>query len=355
MAPLPAEDLEHVLTHAAAAFAALRGARLLVTGGTGFIGRWLLESLVRANDRFSLGVRATVLTRAPEAVAQRAPELAAHPALTWQRGDVRGLVSQGERFTHIVHAATPASAALNAAQPLEMLDVIVGGTRAALEVARASPGASFLLVSSGLVLGPQPPDVTHVAEDHPGAPAPGDAGGAYAHGKRLAEHLCALYHAQHGVAAKIGRGFAFVGPLLPLDAHFAVGNFIRDCLNGGPIRVAGDGTPRRSYLYAADLAVWLWTILVAGAPCRPYHVGAEDDLAIRELATEVAAAAVAAGVCRAAPAVVIAQAPRPGPASRYVPSTARARSELGLVERIPRHEALARTLAFAARHERAQP
>ena len=150
-----------------------------------------------------------------------------------------------------------------------------------------------------------------------------DPHSAYAEGKRVAEYLAGVYHRQHGLPVKIARGFAFLGPYLPLDVHFAAGNFLRDGLRGGPVRVGGDGTPYRSYLYAADLAVWLWTLLFRAAPCRPYNVGAEEAVSIAELARCIAAH-FGVGVQVARPAV-------PGrPAERYVPAARRAREELGL-------------------------
>jgi dTDP-glucose 4,6-dehydratase len=200
----------------------------------------------------------------------------------------------------------------------------------------------LLLTSSGAVYGRQPPDLAHIPEDHPGGPDPTDPRSAYGEGKRLAELLCTLF-TPGGPACKIARCFAFVGPLLPLDRNFAAGNFIRDALAGGPIRVAGDGTPYRSYLFAADLAAWLWTILVRGAPARPYNVGSDAALDI------AAVAAAVAGQFRPPPAVAVATPPAPGlPAERYVPSVERARRELGLDVWVPLGEALRRTVRFAA-------
>lgn len=146
---------------------------------------------------------------------------------------------------------------------------------------------------------------------------------------------------KHGLETKIARCFAFVGPYLSLDIHYAVGNFIRDGLAGGPIYVSGDGTPYRSYLYAADLAIWLWTILARGTPGEAYNVGSEDAISIRDLAYEVSAA------FSHSPEVVIAKSPAPGrPPERYVPSIKKAKENLGLASWINLKEALHRTIRW---------
>lgn len=335
--PLAAE-LEAATARLEPVWAELAGARILLTGGTGFYGSWLLESLIWAVETRGADVAVDVLTRDPDAFAARAPHLAGHRAVRLVRGDVCHLGPGLAAHTHVIHAATETRPDLYADAPLAMFDTIVGGTRAVLEHARAC-GARVLLASSGAVYGAQPPGLTHVPEDFPGGPDPLDARSAYGEGKRAAEALGALYGAVHGVPVVVARGWAFVGPYMAIDWHFAIGNFLRDALAGGPIRVLGDGTPYRSYLYAADLAEWLWTMLARGAAGRAYNLGSDDGRPLGEVARLVGAIA---GV-----PVEIARAPVPGAApARYVPATRRAADELGLAPRVPLDEAIRRTLAW---------
>jgi len=333
------KDLEYILHHTEGLWEELRGRRLFITGGTGFFGCWLLESFVWANDKLKLNAEAHVLARNPSVLQKKASHLANHPSVHLHAGDVRSFAFPEGEFSHIIHAATEASASLNNENPLLMLDTIVEGMRRTLEFARCCGAQKFLLISSGAVYGKQPPDITHILEDYNGAPDMQDPRSAYGEGKRLAELLCAVYSKQYDIETKIARCFAFVGPYLPLDKHFAIGNFIRDGLRGGLIRINGDGTPYRSYLYAADLAIWLWTILVRGKSCRPYNIGSERDITIAALAQTVA------GCYQSPVKVAIIGKPMKGQlAERYVPSTHRARTELRLSEAIDLKESILRTI-----------
>jgi dTDP-glucose 4,6-dehydratase len=282
--PLPKEDLELVLTHTRTLWEQLRGGRIFVTGATGFFGTWLLESFAHANEQLSLGAELVGLTRNPDAFVAKALHLADHGSILLHQGDVRNFEFPKGNFSHVIHAGTTSSAPVPAA---EMLATIVEGTRHTLDFAVASGAKRFLFISSGAVYGKQSPDMTHIPETYQGSLNEDDPNHAYAEGKRVGEKLVAAFHKEHGLEATIARCFAFVGPGLPLDAHFAIGNFIRDAMKGEPIRVK-DGTPYRSYLYAADLAIWLWTILFKGEVCHPYNVGSDQEITIAQLADTVA-------------------------------------------------------------------
>lgn len=332
-------DLHHILDHTCDLWEDLRGARIFITGGTGFFGCWLLESFIFANQQLDLKASSSVLTRKPDSVKQKLPHLMLNPAITLIEGNVQNFEFPKGEYSHIIHAATDASAKLNNENPLLMLNTIVEGTRHTLGFAVQCKVEKFLLVSSGAVYGKQPGDMTHISEDYPGAPDSLDPKSAYGIGKRTAEQLCVLYEKQYGVSSTIARCFAFVGPYLPLDIHFAIGNFIRDAMNGGPIIIKGDGTPYRSYLYAADLAIWLWTILLRGMSGRVYNVGSDEDVTITETAQMVARS-----VSLEINVDVQGSANPFKPVERYVPNVQRAKSELNLQVRIGLKDAVQRTL-----------
>jgi dTDP-glucose 4,6-dehydratase len=333
-AALTSLDLDHVLDHTRDLWEELRGGRIFITGGTGFFGSWLLETFCHANAQLELGAEALVLSRDPGAFCRKMPHLAQARGLKFLEGDVRNFPFPKVRCSHVIHAGTTSSAPV---PPVEMFETILQGTRRVLDFAAVTGAGKLLFTSSGAVYGKQPVDLERVPEDYPGAPDPCDPNSAYGEGKRAAELLCAMVRETHGIETKIARCFAFVGPHLPLDAHFAIGNFIRDAMRGGPI-VVKNGAPFRSYLYAADLAIWLWTILFKGTPARAYNVGSAESLTIAELARTIAGMfGVTVGGDSQAPVGIV---------SRYVPCTWRAESELGLQLWIKLSEGIERTFAW---------
>lgn len=337
---LPAADLDHILAHTADLWSALDGKRLFITGGTGFFGIWLLESLRHARRTLGIDLQATVLSRSPESFLQRFPEFGAEPAIQWLSGDVRHFAFPAGHFDCVIHAATETYARTPPTPPLAGFDSIVEGTRRVFDFALHCGASEVLLTSSGAIYGPQPTTLDHVPEDHRGAPDCTSSAALYGEAKRTAELLAALYHEQHGLPVKIARCFAFVGPYLALDKHFAVGNFIADALHGRDIAIQGDGTPLRSYLHAADLMIWLLTILLRGEALRPYNVGSDQALSIAELAHVVSDT-----LPGRKPHICIARTPEPDKRPiRYVPDISRARQELGLAVRIPLGNAIQRTL-----------
>jgi dTDP-glucose 4,6-dehydratase len=322
--PLSA-DLDRILQRTRPLWDEARGRRIFVTGGTGFFGCWLLESFAWINDNLDLGSELLVLTRNVDAFRKKAPHLAGRADIQFHLGDVRDFQFPSGTFSHVIHAATETVEKPGQEDHAAMLETITGGTRRALEFTAKCGATKFLLTSSGAIYGRQPSELTHVGEDYAGAPDVSSPRSAYGEGKRLSELLCAIYGPRLGIETKVARCFAFVGPYLPLDAHFAIGNFIRDALAGGPISIKGDGSPYRSYLYAADLAAWLWTILFRGKSNYPYNVGSSQSLTIAEVAKAVSRA------LGQNTGIAIAQMPAPGqPAQRYVPSITRAADELEL-------------------------
>jgi dTDP-glucose 4,6-dehydratase len=348
--PLPEQDLDHVLTHTTAAFESLRGARIFLTGGTGFFGHWLLESLLHADSSLSLNVRVSVLTRNAAAFRAASPHIATHAAITLVEGDIRTFAFPAERHTHIVHAATDSGGQQAGRSPEDLYDDILSGTQRVLDFARHTAATRLLYVSTGAVYG-RSTTMLHTPESFPVPELPLHS---YEAAKRAAELLCLTgYPDPSGsglissnekgalAPAVIARCFAFVGPRLPLDAHFAIGNFLSAAISNKPIHITGDGTPRRSWLYMADLAVWLWTLLTHGHPGRAYNVGSDDGMQLAK------AAQLVANTLNPGIPIQIDGTPDPAaPLNSYVPDITLARDELNLRVLIPLDEALRRTAAW---------
>lgn len=318
----------------------------MLTGGTGFFGRALLRRWATKHKLGEEVPAVTVLTRMPDAFFNRYPDIASLASLTLVRGDISNIdtLPTGKSFTHIIHAA--ADSTLGPQQtPLQRYDQIVQGTRNLLDYAVECGARRFLFTSSGGVYGPQPADIERLPETWLGMPDPLNPANAYSLAKRAAEHLCALYMSAHGLETVIARCFAFVGEDLPLDAHFAIGNFIRDALWADEITVSGDGKSIRSYLDQRDLSSWLLALLANGQAGQAYNVGSDQSISLADLAKLVGKIlSPAKTVC------IVGNVHEPHERSVYVPDISRARAELGLEVTVPLERAIADAASAASLH-----
>ena len=330
---LPERDLQEIVVGVGDDWIRLRGARIFVSGGTGFFGKWILGALAFADAELGLNLRLTILSRAPERFLEIHPKARDRAGWNWIEGDVATFSGGNERFDFVLHAATDTLGVATPAAEERRAHAIVEGTRRMLELTRSSVARRMLNVSSGAVYGAAAGQLAGAREE--------DFAGAfpltpYARAKREAEQLCE----KSGVDFVTARAFAFLGPHLSLDAHYAAGNFLRDAHRGGPIIVRGDGTALRAYLYPTDLVIWLLRILLHGEPARAYNVGSDEAISTGDLARRSAQA------CSPALDVVIEAALPHGPQNIYLGDISRARRELGLAVTVPLDDAIRRTLAW---------
>ncbi len=329
---LPAADLAHILRLAAEDLEELRGRKLFITGGTGFFGKWLLGSLLHANATMGLQTQLTVMSRDPVAFIRQNPQLAGNEYLEFVGGDVATLRVDHFEIDFVVHAAADTTAFTNDTDEWVRARTITRGMRNMLASAQANH-SRLLNVSSGAVYGAAASKLTGASESDV---AETEAVTPYGQAKREAERLCA----GSSVDFVTARAFAFLGPHLPLDAHFAAGNFLRDAMRGSPILVRGDGTALRSYLHPADLVVWLLRILIRGQRGQAYNVGSDEAVTTAQLARLIADAVQPK-------AEVVIQSVQPqGPQNIYLPNIARVRTDLNLDVTIPLRDAIPRTIEF---------
>ena len=279
---LTAPHLQRLL----AAFEQLDGSRILLTGGTGFVGKWMLQTAQIAQENSAAKIEIVVPTRRMTADHVQTAIAIGCPNVSWVEGDFMNNQPDLGHIDMIIHAATPASARLNAENPAEMLRINVEAMQSVLRY--AGNKQPLIFTSSGAVYGTQPQSVSHIAEGNVEPNPPSEQLNAYAQGKQIAERICREAGSSGQCFPIVARLFAFGGEYLPRDTHFAIGNFIQNALGRQPIAIQGDGRARRSYLYGADMATWLWSALAHGGTEIPFHIGSEQSVSILELAQAVA-------------------------------------------------------------------
>ena len=266
----------------------LKGRHLLITGGTGFIGTWLAELLTFLNDTHKFNIHLTLLSPNALDFSAKAPHLAMRKDITLVAKDVRNILEMPQETSYVIHAAATPDSRQHSSDPLKTMEVISRGTEATLAAAsRLSDLKKIVNVSSGLIYGSQPIDLERLPEDFHGGPDCDSITAEYPEAKRYAETICAAYRNQYKLPIVTVRPFAFIGPYQLLDKPWAINNFIRDSILGGPVRILGDERTVRSYMYASDMAFWMLRILVDGKNGLAYNLGSPCGITLRQLAQKI--------------------------------------------------------------------
>ncbi len=334
-------DAEAVLAGRTASLAALRGQHLFISGGTGFLGTWLLELVKVLNERHDFGLRVTVFSRNARAFASRWPHLGSVKWAAFLEGDIRYFSDLPRDVRYIIHAAALTDRRLFASQPGAVAETNSVGTLRLLRAANLLEDLQkFVLLSSGLVYGAQPWEQPQIDENFAGPLRCNEVNAVYAESKRFAEVVaqCAISESKLPVVTL--RPFAFVGPYQSLQLPWAVTDFIRDSLNGGPIRIMGDGATVRSIMYASDYAFWVLAALAGGRARETYNVGSPEPIDLRALAGLITQ------YFSPVPEIRTRVGQVGHDRNRLVPSVAKAATELGLQVTVPLPEAIQRTITW---------
>jgi nucleoside-diphosphate-sugar epimerase len=343
----------------------MAGKRLLITGGAGFLGYYMVQGVLHWNDRAPERdrIRVTVFDNYARGVPAWIEALRGRDDLTLVRHDVRHpLPEPMPEFHYIVHAAGIASPTYYRAHPLETMDANIDGLRRLLEYARARVEGrrdfgGFIFYSSSEIYGDPTPDAIPTPETYRGNVSCTGPRACYDESKRYGETLCVNFAQQHGLPVKVARPFNNYGPGLKISDRRVIPDFARDILNGRDIVLLSDGTPKRTFCYVADAVAGYYKILVKGRPGEAYNIGIETpEISVTELADRMIALGrelfgYSGKLVRQESSDKAYLVDNP---ERRCPVTTKARTELGYSPRIDIDEGLRRSLVWYSGNREAQ-
>jgi nucleoside-diphosphate-sugar epimerase len=277
------EDLKRI-TSVSLPWERLFGKTVLITGANGFVPAYMLESLLQLNDTVNAGIRVIAMVRNREKAMQRFKQLGDRPDLLLHVQDVREAYSGPKPADFVIHAASQASPKLFGVDPVGTFEANVIGTQHMLDLAHASRSEGFLFFSSGEVYGQLKDPSNPVKETDFGYLDPLNVRSCYAEGKRAGETLCACYHAQFGVPAKIVRLAHTYGPGMDLKDGRVFADFVADIVERRDIVLKSDGSARRPFCYLADATAAYFRVLLLGEAGEAYNVGSGMQCSVLELA-----------------------------------------------------------------------
>ena len=336
-------DLNFIYIKCKYEFDLLTNKSILITGGTGFFGKWFLELIFYANKNYNTNILTTLITRNENRFLLENPHFKNNKFLKIIQIDIVDLKKINHKFDFLLHmAATSATETFNGETDANKTSTLFNGAKNIMEIAIASNIPKILFTSSGVVYGSSSKDMKD--EDDVSHSLGLEKRNGLAKGKILAEDIISSLSLDNNINFKIARCFSFVGPYLPLDIHCAIGNFINDAAFKDKILINGNGSPYRSYLYISDTLIWLIKLLV-GNEEGVFNVGSERRIQIVELAKMVR------DIIAPFKKVIIQEKEmHEGNFKRdiYLPNTAKIRESLGVKEWTSLEEAISKTAKFTS-------
>ena len=275
------EDFEIPLDNFRGNLDQFKNSSILITGSTGFFGTWILLYLNYLNYHYDLNLTAFCISRAPEKFLLLNSKIKKYKWINWIKGDIRNVDVPSKSFDFVIHGATTSAyESFIGTSSSEKYSVVLDGTQNLLRQLSKIGYARFLYLSSGSVYDSSSIGDMPISEEHRQAPLTSDPSNALGNAKRAAESLCLFQNQNRSTQLNIARCFSFIGPGIPLDLHYAAGNFINDVLKGRDIKILGNPLAKRSYQYVSDAISWFLSILTSNLNNEVLNVGSDEVITI---------------------------------------------------------------------------
>ncbi|MFA6086651.1 NAD-dependent epimerase/dehydratase family protein [Mucilaginibacter sp.] len=319
----------------------LRDQSILVTGGTGFIGKWITEVVSVLNDEEGFNIKLYLLARDMEDYRAEVPHLAALKYVTLIEQDIRNVSVLPEDVRWIIHAAGSPDNRTHVSNPLKTIETFYRGTQALLDACLRLQGLNkFVHLSSNTVYGhPLKSSEFGIKENEIGVSDCNTVNATYSEAKRMAETICAVYRNQQKLPIVITRPFSFIGPYQDLEKPWAINNFIRDSILNGPIRILGNENTVRSYMYGSDIACWLLMALAKGKTAATYNIGGDQPISLKDLTGKITS-----NFSNKIDVLFKYSKAYPAQSSISIPDTSAIKNDLGVKQQISFESALKRTI-----------
>lgn len=282
------EDMEYISNAEFIPWDKLKNKTILVTGATGLIGYTLVNSLVYANKKRKLNLKILALVRDMDRAKERFKEIDGNIVLEYVLGTVENLPEIHEKIDYIVHGASQTASKAFVNEPVETIITAFKGTENILELAREKDVSGMAYLSSMEVYG-HPEKGHKVTEDEIGTMTPLDVRNSYPIAKIQCESLCFAYAKEYGVPVMSVRLTQTFGPGVNYNDGRVFAEFARCVAEKRDIVLKTKGETERSYLYTADAATAILTVLLKGRPGQAYNAANEDTYcSIAQMAEMVA-------------------------------------------------------------------